>query len=145
MVKCSLMKVKFSFMSIWSYTHFIDYHFIIPSFTSILLLLAWSKPSFAHLTINEKLRRLQYQTNVHCVSLQVEIFMKTLLHDKIVFIVIIFFYVGIMKWHFEKIDFEKLWSYHVLRVVWGWEFTLKIWYDQSFLSLTNMYAFETKK
>ena len=42
-------------MSVWSYTHFtiIDKH--LPSLT-------WSKPSFTHLTIIEKLHLLQFGT-----------------------------------------------------------------------------------
>ena len=52
-------------MSVW-YTHFtiIDEHS--PSLTSILPSLAWSKPSFTHLTIIEKLHQLmcKFKTKV---------------------------------------------------------------------------------
>ena len=50
MVKCSSMMVK------WVYDHTL----ISPSLTSILPSLAWSKPSFAHLILIEKLHRLPY-------------------------------------------------------------------------------------
>ena len=54
MVKCLLMMVKCSSMMVkWVY----DYTLIAPSLTSILLP-AWSTPSFAHLTIIEKLHQL---------------------------------------------------------------------------------------
>ena len=59
------MPINDSELSVWSYTHFtiIDKHFTIitsssPSLTSILPSLAWSRPSFAHLTIIEKLPQL---------------------------------------------------------------------------------------
>jgi len=55
MVKCSLMMVKCSSMMLkWVY----DNTLISPSLTRILPSLAWSKPSFAHSTIIEKLHRL---------------------------------------------------------------------------------------
>ena len=56
MAKCSLMMVKCSSMMVkWVY----DQTLILPSLTSISPSLPWSKPSFAHLTIIEKLYRLQ--------------------------------------------------------------------------------------
>ena len=57
MVKCSLMMVK------WVYDHILitpSLTSISPSLTSILQSLAWSKPSFVHLTIIEKLHWLHY-------------------------------------------------------------------------------------
>ena len=55
-------------MSVWSYIHFtiIDKHFTIINmqFTSILQSLVWSKPSFAHLTIIEKLHQLYWSSMV---------------------------------------------------------------------------------
>ena len=55
MVKCSLMMVKCSLMMVkWIYDHTL----ITPSLTSILPSSNWSKPSFAHLIIIEKLHRL---------------------------------------------------------------------------------------
>ena len=56
MVKCSLMMVK------WVYDHTLislSLTSISPYLTSILPSLLWSKPAFAHLTIIEKLHRLQ--------------------------------------------------------------------------------------
>ena len=45
------MHVNNDEMNIWSYTH-------LPSLTRILVAFAWSIPSFAHLTIIEKLHQL---------------------------------------------------------------------------------------
>ena len=45
-------------MSVWSYTHFTIIASISPSLTSILVVLALSKPSFANFPIIEKLHRL---------------------------------------------------------------------------------------
>ena len=64
MVKCSLMMVKcYSMMVKWVNDHILNspsFTSISPSLPSILPSLAWSKPSFAHLAIIEKLRRLYY-------------------------------------------------------------------------------------
>ena len=55
MVKCLLMMVKCSSMIVkWVYDHTL----ISQSLTSIWLALAWSEPSYAHLTIIEKLHWL---------------------------------------------------------------------------------------
>ena len=53
-------------MSIWSYTQLNSPSLIgiLPSLTSILPSLAWSVPSFAHLTIIEKLHRLQWAVKI---------------------------------------------------------------------------------
>ena len=54
--KMLVMMVKWSSMMVnWVY----DYSLISPSLSSISPLLAWSIPSFAHLTIIEKLHQLQ--------------------------------------------------------------------------------------
>ena len=54
-VKCSLMMVKCSSLMVkWVYVHTL----ISPSLTRILLAFAWSKPSFSHLTIIEKLHKM---------------------------------------------------------------------------------------
>ena len=63
LVKCSLwMMMKFSLMMVkWVYDHARispSLTSISPSLTKILPSLAWSKPSFANLTIVEKLHRL---------------------------------------------------------------------------------------
>ena len=73
-VKCSVMMVKWSSMMVkWVYDHELispsltsispSLTSISPSLTSILPSLAWSKPSFAHITIIEKLHRLQWAHN----------------------------------------------------------------------------------
>ena len=53
-------------MSVWSYTHFtiIDEHF------TIINELAWSKQSFAHLTILEKLHQLYKEMIIYSQSLK---------------------------------------------------------------------------
>ena len=61
MVKCSLMIVRCSSMTVkWVY----DPTLISPSLTGILLALAWSTSSFAHLTIIEKLHWLVHLWHV---------------------------------------------------------------------------------
>ena len=53
--RCSFSTMVMLMMVKWVY----DHSLISPSLTSILPYLAWSKPSLAHLTIIEKLHRLQ--------------------------------------------------------------------------------------
>ena len=67
MVKCSLMMVKCSSMMVkWVYNHTLispSLTSISPSLTSILPSIVWSKPSFGHMTIIEKLQQL-YRSSV---------------------------------------------------------------------------------
>ena len=80
LTSCSVMMVKWSSMMVkWVYDHELispsltsispSLTSISPSLTSILPSLAWSKPSFAHITIIEKLHRLQWAHNKKSIPL----------------------------------------------------------------------------